>query len=163
MNSIAYRLALAVVVSGCAAHIPNTTVEDTAENREVVAFVERYRRAVEARDVRALLEMASPRYLDDNGTPGGDDDLDFDSLREKLSAWRDRVLDVRYEIKYRRVTYDQDKIFVEFRYTASFRVATPDGSERWARRLGDHRLVLTRELGEEGSAGDGRFLILAGM
>ncbi len=160
---MSYRfLWLALGVSACAAQIPNTTVEDTPENREVVAFVERYRRAVEARDVRALLEMASPRYLDDNGTPGGDDDLDYDGLREKLSAWRDRVLDVRYEIKYRRVTYDRDKIFVEFRYTASFRVATPDGSERWARRLGDHRLILTPERDQEGESGGG-FLILSGM
>ncbi|MEM9067387.1 MAG: hypothetical protein AAGE52_02745 [Myxococcota bacterium] len=154
-------VALALASSaGCASTIPNTTVDDTPENREVVAFVEQYRRAVEERDVRRLLEMASPLYLDDNGTPGGADDLDFDSLRAKLSAWRDRVMDVRYEIKYRRVTYDQAKIFVEFRYTASFRVATPGGSERWSRRLGDHRLILTRE--DERAEEEG-FHILSGM
>jgi len=136
-------------------NIPNTDVEDTAENRRVVEFMESYRHAVEERDVRALLEMASPAYLDDNGTPIGDDDLDFDLLREKLSGWRDRVLDVRYEIKYRRVTYDQSRVYVEFRYHANFRVATATGEERWARRIGDHRLVLRQE--------DDRFLILSGM
>ncbi|MCB9599837.1 MAG: hypothetical protein H6721_10600 [Sandaracinus sp.] len=145
---------------GCSSMIPNTTVEDTSENREVVSFVEEYRHAVEERNVRRLLELASPRYLDDNGTPGGEDDLDFDTLREKLSLWSNRVTDVRYEIKYRRVSYDTTRIFVEFRYTASFRVATGDGGERWARRLGDHRLILTRE---EGEAPEGELRILAGM
>ncbi|MCU0673496.1 MAG: hypothetical protein MUE69_11955 [Myxococcota bacterium] len=144
---------------GCARMIPNTTVEDTAENREIVEFVEQYRHAVEDRNVRRLLELASPRYLDDNGTPNGEDDLDFDTLREKLAIWSDRVTDVRYEIKYRRVSYDQSRIFVEFRYTASFRVETGE-NERWARRLGDHRLILTRE---EGEAPEGELRILAGM
>ncbi len=152
-------LLLLVISSGCAGTIPNTTVEDTSENREIVAFMEEYRRAVESRNVRRLLEMASPRYLDDLGTPGGDDDLDFDSLREKLSRWRDRVVDVRYEIKYNRVTFDQRRIFVEFRYTASFLLTTADGDERWSRRLGDHRLILTRD--EESD--EGTLQILSGM
>lgn len=142
---------------GCASMIPNTTVEDTPENRRVVEFVELYRKAVEERDVRALLEMASPVYLDDNGTPLGEDDIDFESLRTKLSSWRDRVLDVRYEIKYRRVTWEETRIFVEFRYTASFRVKLNGGDERWSRRLNDHRLVLTEDEGEE------RFQIVSGM
>ena len=158
LSSLAAFLLLAVS-SGCAGTIPNTTVEDTAENREIVAFMEEYRRAVESRNVRRLLEMASPRYLDDLGTPGGGDDLDFDSLREKLSRWRDRVVDVRYEIKYNRVTFDQRRIFVEFRYTASFLLTTVDGDERWSRRLGDHRLILTRD--EESD--EGTLQILSGM
>ena len=57
---------------GCASsRIPNTDVPDTSENRDVVAFCERYRRAVESRDARALLAMASPRYFEDGGTPDG--------------------------------------------------------------------------------------------
>ncbi len=156
---LTFAAPFALLAVGCSTMIPNTTVEDTSENREVVAFVEQYRHAVEARDVRRLLELASPRYLDDNGTPSGDDDLDFDTLREKLASWSDRVTDVRYEIKYRRVSYDQTRIFVEFRYTASFRVATGDG-DRWARRLGDHRLILTRD---DGEVADGELRILAGM
>jgi hypothetical protein len=152
-------LLASLALVGCSSMIPNTTVEDTAENREVVTFVEQYRHAVEGRDVRRLLELASPRYLDDNGTPSGEDDLDYDTLREKLSLWSQRVTDVRYEIKYRRVSFDETRIFVEFRYTASFRVATGDG-ERWARRLGDHRIILTRA---EGEAEEGELRILAGM
>jgi hypothetical protein len=67
---------LLVVAAGCDKNIPNTTVKDTPENRAVITFMENYRNSVEARDVGALLAMAHPQYLDDNGTPSGDDDID---------------------------------------------------------------------------------------
>jgi hypothetical protein len=151
-------LLLLPTLAGCARDvIPNTDVEDTSENREVIEFVERYRHAVEERNVSAMLALASPRYYDDNGTPGGTDDVDFDGLREKLSLWTEQVLDVRYEIRYRRVTFlDQNgRILVDYTYTGSFRVDTPEG-ERWARRLADNRLVL-------GTAAGGEYQILSGM
>lgn len=153
-------LSLAVLspLAGCARDvIPNTDVEDTAENREVIEFVERYRHAVEERDVPAMLAAASPRYYDDNGTPTGGDDLDFEGLREKLASWREQVLDVRYEMRYRRVTFvnNTDRVLVDYTYTGSFRVETPEG-ERWSRRLADNRLVLAQ--GDEGE-----FQILSGM
>lgn len=161
MNSrllFAFVALQAVFGVGCASVIPNTSVEDTPANRDVVSFLEEYRHAVEARNVRRLLDLASPMYLDDNGTPGGDDDLDHDGLRDKLASWRDRVLDVRYDIKYRRVTWEDTRVFVEYRYTASFRVATGDGEDRWARRVADNRIVLSRD-----DEADQRFLILDGM
>ncbi len=124
---------------GCVSVIPNTTVDDTPENRDVVTFMEEYRHAVEGRNVRRLLDLANAAYLDDNGTPSGADDLDYDDLRGKLSNWRDRVLDVRYDIKYRRVTWEDSRVFVEYRYSPSFRVATADGDDPSARRLATHR------------------------
>lgn len=145
----------APVLAGCGASmIPNTDVEDTSQNREVVEFVERYRLAVEARDVGLLMRLASPAYFDDNGTPGGDDDVDFDGLRTKLATFTDNLLAVRYEIRYRRVTFRRDEVAVDYTYTGSFRVTTATG-DRWARRLADNRLVLRRENDE--------FRIVSGM
>ncbi len=100
---------------GCTTNIPNTTVEDTAENREIVAFLEEYRHALEERNVARLLEFASPRYLDDVGTIGTDDDLDFNTLREKLAKWRDRVHDVRYEIQRGGGTSDECLLELQWR------------------------------------------------
>lgn len=148
----------AFAATGCMTMIPNTSVEDTPENRDVVSFLEEYRHAVEERNIHRLLDLASPLYLDDNGTPSGADDLDHDSLRERLATWRDRVLDVRYDIRYRRVTWEESQVFVEYRYTASFRVAGADGEDHWARRLGDNRIVLDRD-----DEAEHRFHILSGM
>ena len=151
-----------LVVAGCAKTIPNTTVEDNAENRAVVAFMEEYRKAMEERDVRRLLELASPHYLDDNGTPGGADDVDFETLRENLTLWAQRVDDVRYDISYRRISYTtDDKVYVEVRYGGSFHIQRPaTEDEQWSRRLSNHRMVLQRVPDDEG---DEQFRILSGM
>jgi hypothetical protein len=131
-----------VVAAGCQKNIPNTTVADTPHNRAVITFMENYRNAVESRDVGALLAMAHPQYLDDNGTPSGDDDLDYRGLQKKLGRWRERVTDVRYEIKYRAITREMDRVMIAYRYSASFRIAYDEEDQRWSRRIGENQLVL---------------------
>lgn len=147
----------ALLALGCAQQIPNTTVDDNPTNRAIINFMENYRRAVEERDVGALLAMAHPQYLDDNGTPSGDDDIDYRALRVKLASWRERVTDVRYEIKYRTVGGEMDRIMVDYRYSASFRIAYAEEDERWSRRIGENRMVLLYDDIED------RYYVLSGM
>ncbi len=142
---------------GCEKNIPNTTVKDTPENRAVITFMENYRNAVEARDVGALLAMAHPQYLDDNGTPSGDDDIDYRGLQQKLSRWRERVTDVRYEIKYRTISREMDRVLIAYRFSASFRIAYDEEDQRWSRRIGENRLVLLYDDIES------RYYVLSGM
>jgi len=135
--------------------IPNTRVEDTRENREVVDFVEKYRLALESRNTTQLLALASANYFDDMGTPSGSDDIDFDGLRDALGRLREEVLGTRYQISYRAVTYDVDhKVLVDMLYTGWFRVNSSEGPV-WKRRLEPHRIVLARE--------DGHYRIVSGM
>jgi hypothetical protein len=128
--------------------IPNTRVEDNAENREVVDFVEKYRAAVENRNAPALLALASQNYFDDMGTPAGGDDIDYDGLKAALQRLREEILGARYQISYRAVTYDDtdNKVLVDMLYTGWFRVNTSDGPT-WRRKLEPHRIVLAREEG----------------
>lgn len=147
------------LVSGCAGNIPNTEVEDSPENREVLGFMEEYRHALEAVDVGRLLALAAEDYFDDNGTPGGDDDLDYAALSQKLADWEGRVTQVRYEIKYLRVGYQEHTgmVVVEFRYTGRFRTEASDGESHWSRRVGDQRMELERD------PESGQYRILSGM
>lgn len=168
----ALALVAALAPAGCATgRIPNTDVPDTSENREVIQFCERYRRAVESKDVRALLSMASPRYFEDAGTPTGDDDYGYEGLQRLLSVWDQTVRQVRYEIRYRRISADSqhnDRLFVDFTYTGSYTLQQPSGGreepagaalhidpvrgatpvdrdeEVWFRRVADNRLELER-------------------
>lgn len=157
-----HRLSLTALVlllaaaSGCAHQtIPNTHVEDTSENREIIDFVEKYRKAVEDRDVGILLGMTSPFYFDDMGTPSGSDDVDYDTLKAGLTRIRKEVLGARYQISYRGVTYaPNDHVLVDLLYTGWFKLDTADGPQ-WRRRLEPHRIVLARE--------DGKLLIVSGM
>jgi hypothetical protein len=159
-SSFLSRLALVafVVLTAAACEpdlIANTRVEDTAANREVLAFVEKYRQAVEARDVGALLAMTSQNYFDDMGTPAGDDDIDFDGLKAGLTRIREEVLGTRYQISYRSVTYAADqRVLVDVLYTGWFRVTTTKGPQ-WKRHLEPHRLVLALE--------ESHFKIISGM
>ncbi|MCB9597109.1 MAG: hypothetical protein H6719_30575 [Sandaracinaceae bacterium] len=134
-------------LAGCSTgNIPNTDVADNSENREVLEFVERYRHAVERRRVGEILTLVSERFFDDNGTIQTEDDRDYDQLREELGRFEE-LLDVRYEMRYRRVTFRSDRVLVDFTYTASFKIATPTG-DRWETRLRDNRIELVRESGE---------------
>lgn len=131
--------------AGCTHYIPNTTVPDTSENREILRFMETYRHAVEEQNVGALLAMTDALYLDEVGTPTGDDDLDYGSLQGRLSAWATRIVEIRFEIRYHRVAIDGNRVMVEYRYTASFKMPNSNGEERWSRRVADARAVLSRD------------------
>lgn len=128
---------------GCASsRIPNTDVPDTSENRDVIAFCERYRHAVESRDARALIAMASPRYFEDGGTPDGADDYGLEGLQRLLTAWADEVNEVRYEIRYRRVSVSESDVHrmnVEFTYSGSYTLRRPPGVEPERPRSGAAR------------------------
>jgi hypothetical protein len=145
---VALTAASAVSLGGCTRMIPNTTVPDTSENRAVLQVMERYRHAVEERDVGTLLGMADPMYLDEVGTPTGEDDLDHGALAPRLAAWASRVIEIRFEIRYHRVTIEESRVIVEYRYTASFKMPTAEGGEpRWSRRVADARAILNRHSG----------------
>jgi hypothetical protein len=135
--------------------IPNTRIEDTGDNREVVEFIEKYRLAIETRNTNALLALASENYFDDMGTPAGNDDIDYDGLKEGLGRLREEVLGARYQISYRAVTFDtESRVLVDMLYTGWFRINSSDGPV-WKRRLEPHRIVLARE--------DGQLRIVSGM
>ena len=168
---------LASCLSFFATNIPNTEVPDTSDNREVVNVSERYRHAVEQRDIRTLLSLASPNYYEDGGTPQGDDDYGLDGLRRLLSVWSEEVKEIRYEMRYHRVTFENNgaRALVDYTYTGSFtlrrpplqlpegmigpqeslintdpaRGATPVNTDQevWYRRVADNRLELERVSG----------------
>jgi hypothetical protein len=139
-----------------ASTIPNTDVEDTPENRTVIAFCEKYRRAVERRDVTGLLELASKDYYEDGGNIDASDDIDYAGLREYLQNKFGEATGIRYEIRYRRVVRERDQVFVDYTFSASYRVLDPaSNNERWRSAVEENRLELV-------PAGES-FLIVAGM
>ena len=157
MKSLArWLLAAMVTLAGCATHyIPNTDVEDTDENRRVISFCEKYRHAVEERNVPMLLDMASPSYFEDGGNVDAADDIDYSGLREHLEGKFKDTRAIRYEIRYRRVRRaPANKILVEFTYTASYKIPGLKGEE-WRHTVQDNRLDLVPE--------QASFKILAGM
>ncbi|GAC1576767.1 MAG: hypothetical protein NVS3B20_08280 [Polyangiales bacterium] len=135
--------------------IPNTDVEDTSENRVVVAFCEKYRHAVEDRDVDSLIAMTSPRFFETGGNARANDDIDYNGLRSYLATRFKMTTAIRYEIRYHTISEAENKIVnVDYTYTASFQIPTAEG-DVWHRAVRDNRLQILRE--------GGALKILAGM
>ncbi|XXT16309.1 hypothetical protein WME94_39365 [Sorangium sp. So ce429] len=143
------------VLAGCATHyIPNTDVEDNEDNRKIISFCEKYRNAVESKNVGALLQLASPKYYEDGGNIDAADDLDYAGLRQYLTGKFQDARAIRYEIRYRRVLTDDDVIYVDYTYSASYRIPGRKGEE-WRRKVEDNRLELVEHQDE--------YRIVAGM
>lgn len=156
LAAILVTLLPVIASSACSkTFIPNTDVEDNSMNRKVVAYCEEYRHAVEDKDVAHLLNMASPRYYEDGGNTSPEDDIDFDGLKDYLTSTFVKTQTIRYEIRYRKVSTNENKrVYVEYTYSASYRIPGLKGEE-WKHTVADNRLELMPE-------GDG-YKILAGM
>jgi hypothetical protein len=146
----------AVLVTACSPSlIPNTDVEDTSQNRKVITFCEQYRHAVEEKNVGQLLKMASPRYHEDGGNTNTEDDLDYDGLRAYLTETFVKTQQIRYEIRYRKVTFTEtNHVFVDYTYASSYKIPGVKGDE-WKHTVADNRLDLLPD-------GDA-YKIMAGM
>jgi len=146
---------------GCSRdYIPNTQVEDSDFNRDVIAYCEDYRHAVERRSTEALLKMADPKYYEDGGTVDTSDDLDLQGLSDYLHKEFAQTRQIRYEIFYRDISIGRaNQVFVDYTYSASYKVPRPGATSPdeavWRRRVADNRLELVRD-GE-------KFKILSGM
>jgi hypothetical protein len=150
-------LVCVVALAASACHekfIPNTEIPDNDENRAIVAFCERYRHAIEDRNVGLILSLASQRYFDNSGTPAADDDIDRSGLEKVLTDRFKDVKTMRYEIKYRNLYETIGVVYIEYTYNMAFQYQVGDKA-KWANRTADNRLELER-------VGDG-FLILTGM
>jgi hypothetical protein len=109
--------------------VPGTDVEDTAENRRVLAFCERYRKGLVDKDIPALLALASPDYRDGGGTPDPDDDIDFAGLRSFFETTLGRIDKIRVEMRYTNVREQNDGVVVvEFTMATSYTFAAAPGA-----------------------------------
>jgi hypothetical protein len=146
---------LGALATGCSkTYIPNTDVLDTTENRKVILFCETYRHAVEEKNVGQLLKLASPAYHR-KGVGNNDDDVDYVSLKEFLTTSFQQTDAIRYEIRYRRVVFEETShVHVDYTFAASYRVPGVK-KEEGRHAVADNRLELVPE-------GDG-YKIIAGM
>ena len=157
-GAIAGGLSLLLVMSfgeGCSkSYIPNTDVPDNAENRKLISFCEQYRKAVARKDVAELIRLASPDYYEDGGNVDASDDIDYAGLQDYLMQRFQDAKSIRYEIRYRRVSRERDRIYIDYTFTSSWRIPVGN-SEQWERKVDDNRLRLI----EKGDS----YLIVGGM
>jgi len=140
-------VAVAVLVSGCAAHqIPGTDIEDNADTRAILQVLERYRVAVETKDSNALIGLVSPSFKDNAGTATPDDDLDFKGLQKNLPQRFAKIEDVHLDMNVRKIQLKNDIASVIYHYSMSFRM--PSLSSKVRTESDIKEMLLRREQGQ---------------
>lgn len=140
MNRLFFSGVLMVMVlGGCAkpAYIPNTRIIDTPVNREVLEVVDKYRRAMERLEAAEVLTLVHPTYQDNSGTSEGDDDVDYDGIKDLLATRFKKTTKIRYRIEYQEVVVKGRQAHVDAYIDATFVYDEPSANPRW-RRLTDH-------------------------
>jgi hypothetical protein len=135
-------LLAATLLLGCATtdYIQGTKIPDTEENRAIVKTVERYRQAMERRDVVTLIALAHPWYTQRGGT-GGQDDYGYEGLKKVIQKRLGATKAVRYGIAYKKLTRNGSRAYVDVYIDASYQLAAETG-DRWDRHQDDNRFEL---------------------
>jgi len=140
-------LILSLVACG-SKYLTGTQVEDTPENRVIAELVERYRQAVERRDVPALKEMISRRYFSNAGTTADNsDDYGYEMVEQKLlPLLQSDVKSVQFSIYLRKIEFAGDHAMANFEYSRKFYYVDA-GKDRWLNKTDFGRLTFAREEG----------------
>ena len=144
--ALALALTPLLLVAACAtAKIKGTDLDDTAQNREIVDVVERYRVAVESRDARSLKALASKHYYENASTTHtSGDDWGRPELEEVVERFKKHVMAVNYVIAIKAVRIVGNRADVDFVHTWAFQY-TDGERDAWTRSSDRNRLELIKE------------------
>jgi hypothetical protein len=142
---------LTALASGCEPKlIPGTKIKDTPETKALVELVvNKYRKAMEAKDADTLVAMASPRFYETGGTPSAADDYNLDGLKKKLAEKFKLTITIQLDIALTDVIVDKEKNEgkVRYHYFLKYLVKYPS-EERWETQSEDAEMGFVLENGE---------------
>lgn len=149
-------LGATLATTGCGPkYVKNTRIEYTQAKQALADVVERYRLAMEQRDVEALRALASRDYYENGSTttdPG--DDYGYEGLERVFSDIKNNVKEIRYDIDIKAIDILGESATVDFEYTGQY-LFTIGERDRWETVTDKNRLTLRKE--------DGNWRIVNGM
>jgi hypothetical protein len=156
---VALALAAGLTGSGCKPElIPGTAVEDSEENRAVLAFLTRYQAAMQERSIEKVAGLCAADYFEDNGNQDPKDDYNLDGLKAKLTDHFARTKELTLEVYVQQVEHLQDGRFtVAYRYNTRALVGFPSG-DKWLTATEVNKIVVRPVEGDEAG-----FRIMSGL
>ena len=140
--------------------LPSTNIKATRENKQIVAFLERYKAAVEKRSVDAVMELVAKDFSDNMGTDNPAQHLDYLGLKEKLEKYFPRILDIRLGLFVQHAAkLRKDEYEVVFYFNKNILTEVPSG-EKWVAIKEVSRMVIRRTHAKNAPA---EFEILQGI
>ncbi|ATB46878.1 nuclear transport factor 2 family protein [Corallococcus macrosporus] len=143
------------LLAACAPkRIPGTDIVDNSDTRAILAVMEQYRTALEARDAQAIQKLVSPSFQDDGGTPSDpSDDLTAETLVPYLEKVFPRIQGPRIELSIRRIQVGEGVAAAIYYWNASWRM--PSLHSRPMKESELEQMVLRKE--------DGTWKIVTGI
>lgn len=145
----------AFAMTACAhSKIPNTNIDDTDENREILAIVDAYHSAIENRDADAVLALVSDEFYEDNGNTDRDDDYGKNQLAESLRSEFEKTEQFQLGLKVDGIVVKDDRAEAFVQYNLRARTDYPSG-KKWKTSSDRARMSLVRT--------NGKWLIVSGL
>ncbi|HET9449872.1 MAG TPA: nuclear transport factor 2 family protein [Aggregicoccus sp.] len=115
--------ALLLLPLACAPkRIPGTEIRDDEETRAILNVMELYRRALEARDAKAIQGLVDRNFRDNAGTETPEDDLTYESLMRELPARLAKFEDVKLEFTVKRIEVEGATAQAVYFWNARYRM-----------------------------------------
>ena len=134
-------------VMACGPHrIAGTNIIDNSETRAILDVIERYRVAMEQRNADLIIQLTAPNFRDSAGTTTHEDDMDAQTLPEKLPARLAKLDDVHLELQIRKIEAKGDVADVVYNYTVNFRM--PSFGNKPQSEIGIKQMSLERLRGK---------------
>ena len=135
-----------LIQSGCApAYVRGTQIDYTPDRQAIAEVIEKYKQALENRDVNALKNIASEQYYENGSTTNNpSDDYDYSGLYSVLEKLGNQVKVVKYDITIKDINIMQDNAAVDFEFKGQF-LFTVNEQDRWSTYADKNRITLKRD------------------
>jgi hypothetical protein len=120
-------------------YIPHTEIQDTPDNRAIMDIIHAYKDGFEAKDSKAIMSLASPRYLDSR------DSIGYETLEKQLSYYFERVRQDHLDLSPRRIVVEGEHARVDYIFALSYILNS--AQPKWVSQTDDKRMTLARENG----------------
>ena len=132
------------LASACAhGKIGDTSIDNTSENREILALIDTYQQAVERLDADAVLELVHPSFYEDNANTDSGDDYDYAGLQANLRKSFATTDAMQLILRVDSVEVKDDEAFAELQYEYRAHNTYPAGA-KWETGTDRTRLHLVR-------------------
>jgi hypothetical protein len=147
LTSLVFTSLFAIsLLAGCTPkYIRGTKIEYQPQKQEIADLIERYRVALESKDISTLNQIASDRYYE-NGSTTNDpsDDYDYAGLTQVLDQIDSQVKAVKYQLKITSIDILKNTASVDVDYTGQF-LFTHNEQDRWSTHADKNRITLKRD------------------
>ena len=127
----------------CSTPIKGHEIVDNKLNREVVAVMDAYSGAMEARDADRVLGLVASDYFEDGGTADTKDDYGREALAKKLAERFGKTSALHMKLTLIEVVAVDDHLAARMRFDVRYRLDLPSGS-RWERHSDVNEVKLVR-------------------